>query len=758
MDQDKRPPAATALVPGWADRGAQVSGSPATTPRDGDEPGSTLGIKTLWRALCRRWFLALVLAFLLVPAATVVAWYVIPTRHTARTLLHVESTQPSILATTVEGGAHESYQRTQLALVKSRLVLNAALRQEKVADLPTIRQQARPAQWLEKEVKADYKLAPEVMSISLSGDREDDLIAILNAVREAYLQEVVEKEQNLRRAKLRRLQELFADYDNVLRDKRRTLRGLAEEIGSGNAQNLAAKQKFALERLSRAQNELLQLQSELRRAMVEAANQGVREKVLDKVRVPESVISQQIRHDVLVEQYTQEVAKLEHIVEQLKKTFVIGEKAPAVQVQQSKLDAARNALKARKEYLRPLVLKELQEKAKEDLEVSGAQAQSRIGVLAELEKSVARDVAQMEKENQSLNKRTLNLESLQEDLSQVQEVARRIGAQMETLKVELQAPSRVQLLEEASVNADETKKRRMMAAGGAGLGILAAVLFGVACFESRSRRISTAEEVKLGAGMRLVGTLPVLSAPRAGTLVNGGLRPGHVTSGHRLLLESLDAMRTVLMHTARSEKFKVVMVTSALSGEGKTSLSSQLAASVARGGFNTLLIDGDLRRPTLHRLLELSKGPGLCELMRGESTVDQVIQPTIFPGLSLISAGQFDAKVLQALACGKSKEILEEIKGHYDLVVVDSSPVLPVADALLLGQYVDGVIFSILRDVSRMPPLQAACERIGMLGIRILGAVVAGLHARSYYSAYGYNGGSQEASSTEMLPASKTGI
>jgi succinoglycan biosynthesis transport protein ExoP len=737
MDPEQRPLPDKALIP-VESRVIYRDSQPNPSAED-DAESSGLDFKALLRALRRRWLLALTLAVVLAPAATAAAWFLVPTRHTARTLLYVESKQPSILFNFNVDPSHGNYQRTQLALVKSRLVLNAALRQKNVADLPTIRAQPNAVEWLEKHITADYKLAPEIMTISLTGEQPDDIVAMLNAVRETYLQEVVEKEQNDRRVHLEQLKKLFADYDNILRDKRRTLRDLAQQVGSGNSQVLVTKHKFALERLAMAQRDLLQLQSDLRKAMVDVASQHARQKVAEKIRIPEAAVRQALKRDPVVQQHEKEIAKVEQLLDETRRLSARGDSEPSLAGFRARLEAAQKSLADRQEHLRPLVLKELRQQAQDEADVRAAQAEGRISLLTELEKSVTKDVEQMSKENGIINKGSLDIESLHEELSQTEDVAKKISTQAEALKVELQAPSRVRLLEEATVNADNAQKRRMMAAGGSGLGILLLTLFGVAWLEQRARRISTPDDVKLGTGMRLVGTLPAVSAKESSGFDGTG-QPGRESPGRRLLLESIDHARTFLLHAARSEQFKAVMITSATSGEGKTSVSSQLAASMARGGFRTLLIDGDLRRPMLHRLLGLPQGPGLCEVLRAEASIDQVIQHTALPGLSLISAGYFDHTVLKALARQKGKAVFDGLKRRYDLVVVDSTPVLPVADALLLGRYVDGVIFSILRDVSRMPALLAACERIATLGIRTLGAVVAGVHASAYYHSYPYYG------------------
>jgi capsular exopolysaccharide synthesis family protein len=236
--------------------------------------------------------------------------------------------------------------------------------------------------------------------------------------------------------------------------------------------------------------------------------------------------------------------------------------------------------------------------------------------------------------------------------------------------------------------------------------------------------------------MKLVGSLPILPERTR----RGQVRPNNARDiyWHNLLTESIDSTRTMLLHAASSESLQVVMVTSALGGEGKTLLSGHLSASLARAGFKTLLIDGDLRRPTLHKLFNLELQPGLSEVLRGEADLLGATQQTPVPGLSVIPAGHLDAQSAQAMAQGELRNLFQQLKQQYDFVIVDSAPVLPVVDSQLIGQHVDGVLFSILRDVSRLPSVYAAYEKLSMLRIRILGAVVNGARTSSYGSGY-YN-------------------
>src|SRR5207245_1166923 len=212
-----------------------------------------------------------------------------------------------------------------------------------------------------------------------------------------------------------------------------------------------------------------------------------------------------------------------------------------------------------------------------------------------------------------------------------------------------------------------------------------------------------------------------------------------------MLTESVDKARSMLLHTAALEGIRTVMITSAVAGEGKTSLSCHLATSLARAGRKTLLIDGDLRRPSVHKMFDLPVDPGFAGLLRGDLTNEaEALRATPAPNLWIVPAGQCDAATLAALAEGKIKPLLERFKDQFDFVIVDTSPVLPVVDALEIGRHVDVAIFSLLSDVSRYPSVFAAYERITSRGIRVIGAVMNGAnkerygYAYTYYNSYGY--------------------
>jgi polysaccharide biosynthesis transport protein len=154
--------------------------------------------------------------------------------------------------------------------------------------------------------------------------------------------------------------------------------------------------------------------------------------------------------------------------------------------------------------------------------------------------------------------------------------------------------------------------------------------------------------------------------------------------------------------------------------------------------LRTLLIDGDGRNPNVHKLFKITPGVGFGEVLCGECQPAEAIHATPVRGLAVMPAGMWSDKVLLAISQGRVAELMQQLRQDYDLILIDSSPVLPVADPLVIGQQVDGVLLSVLCQVTRLTNLYAASHRIEDLGINILGVVVSGVQANLYGASYRY--------------------
>ena len=240
----------------------------------------------LLRALQQRWKLALCLGTACAALATAAAWFLVPPPRYKATVLFQISTLPTrfLLDTSDPKPDFRIYQSTQLALIKSRLVLNAALNRPEVASMTSLRDAGiDPIEWLEKQIRAELPTNSELLQISIVGDHPEDLAPLVNAVADAYMEEIVTKEYNERRARSERMKEFLDSYQESLSEKRARRRKLAESVGSDNRQTLALRQQAVFEDLTAEKRELSRVQAELRRDRVES---GVLEMVEKSRRRP----------------------------------------------------------------------------------------------------------------------------------------------------------------------------------------------------------------------------------------------------------------------------------------------------------------------------------------------------------------------------------------------------------------------------------------------------------------------------------------
>jgi capsular exopolysaccharide synthesis family protein len=747
------------------------AGGPALLPPILTSQPSLAGLASAFR---RRWRLAITLGLFVGAVAAGVAWFLTPdTSYTASAQLRVDSNLPRIMFDTAERRSDfMTYQRWQMSAVKSRMVLNVALRDAKVAKLDIVRQHQDPIDWLTKELQVDFALSPEILRISMTGKDPDALLAVIRAVREAYLSEEVQKQNRQRTERLAVLKRIVDRFETTLQSKRAALRKAADPLGTRDNKVLSLRQEHALKELSYVQMELLSLQSQLRKARLELLAKGGKDKGVlgqsamaaataaataataadvcsaavataatgeflntpDDLVVPEATLEEIVRKDPGVLGFQKEIERLDQVLADYRRTSGDLSKEPGFVRAQKELESTRKALAERRKELIPQIERELRDRGRLNLKRDQAHQQERVDEMERLEQMLADQIEDGKKRIHTVGQTGQILEDLQDEIKNASEIAQKVGLEKEALEIEIQAPQRVTPIDEPyATKHDGLALKVALVAGLAGFGL---VLFGVSLLEFRARRLVSVGQVTHGLSLPVVGTMPRVPTRSGRDLPQSG-DPSHMAS-HRLLIESVDAARAVIVHASRRMGLRVVMITSAVGGEGKTMLSAHLAASMARAGWRALLVDADFRRPSLDKIFGLADQPGLSDVLRGTADIADVRQPGPMEGLWVIPAGQCDARSMQALAQGALRGLFERIKGDYDLIVVDSAPVLPVVDSQIIAQAVDGVILSALRDVSRLPQIHAACERLMLFQVSLLGAVVHGEEARTYGSPYPY--------------------
>jgi capsular exopolysaccharide synthesis family protein len=218
---------------------------------------------------------------------------------------------------------------------------------------------------------------------------------------------------------------------------------------------------------------------------------------------------------------------------------------------------------------------------------------------------------------------------------------------------------------------------------------------------------------------------------RAGGGGNGRPEVGSPLTGTQTFsigIEAFRNLRTSLIWSDGGEALKTLVVTSAAPGEGKTLTAANLAVTLAYDGLRVLLVDCDIRRPRVHGLFHLPRAPGLMELLvaadRPNAPTPPAIRQTTVARLSVLPCGALPNNAANLLSSNRMRVLLEELKQQFDIIVLDTPPVLATADAGIVGSLTDGVLLVVRAGHTDKNAAQRAYQQLANVGARVVGTVL----------------------------------
>jgi capsular exopolysaccharide synthesis family protein len=252
-------------------------------------------------------------------------------------------------------------------------------------------------------------------------------------------------------------------------------------------------------------------------------------------------------------------------------------------------------------------------------------------------------------------------------------------------------------------------------------------------------RIRTLPALRKKLEFSVLGLVPQIPAATASTANSIGVICHDLPRS--LVAEAFKSIRTRLDFQRRSRRVDVLLVTSPSSGDGKSTTASNLAISMAHTGRKVLLVDADLRRPSLHSCFALERSAGLVHVLKDLMPAGRVIQATQVENLDLIAAGPDVPNPAELLASPRFTTFLKDVRPSYDKIIIDSSPLLAVADPLIIGSEVDGVILIARVETLRRRQAERTVEMLEDLGTPVLGTVINGIKREQVGYGYGYEVG-----------------
>ena len=738
---------------------------PALPPRYSGElataPTSQVNSKTLLRGLARHWWqILLVWLVISIPVVYLIYLMVSPTFE-AFSILSVTPASPRLYEATrseaVDFRSITPYLQTQVNLMTSDRVLGVAIANPEVVNLSTIRESSDPRSDLRDDMSVEIVKDAYLIRVALALKDGNQAATIVNAVVNSYLAYNAEyrrgKNSTLRASLVAQLEK----FKNEIDEKRALLKSLNQKgnvtiatdvplkpsnntkdslqpilpsITEGQAQMLA-QQKISI------QLEIFKLEADIK-AMEDARRMSEDDEGLNYTNEQwEQQIRDEFRKDPEVIALNEDIA------------IAAEQRDHAKKVARQGNDPARRASEQKYQKLM-LQYAELWKVKYDEIgkrlkaAILNPQPSESIDMLrnklVSLKGQQARQSDLFEKlkvERKEVNNDNFEATYVAQELNILVSRSEQVRGNVQQLDFEAgQEDYRVVPIDPAVPPKAPTNNKRIKFMAAAPIAVLFMVLGLFCLLEIKAERVGDPDTLSTRVRSE-VYALPPLPTARAIRKLSGPDADDQIEQ----FIQRLDHLRfAVCGNPSELGKGRCVLITSAIGGEGKTTLAAQLAARCGNAGVSTLLIDADLRRAALCPLLDVPEGPGLSDVLKEEATTDEVVIPVQGGTFYLLPAGtpiQDTSRIFHNPNLGL---LITQLRQLYDLIIIDSPPVLPVPDALILGRWADGAVLAARYDISRFPQVERARRQLDNAGIAIMGTVINGMrNADSYYGRYSHS-------------------
>jgi len=735
------PPAANSLSVSrqGLDPAASFLGAPSLT-----FPGATgvmhrpFGVGALLRY---RWLALVVFVLVTGPAFTGI-WLLYGPTYQAAAIVEVAPAVPRILYRTDENGViplYQQYQNDQAADLYGATVLQRVLERQDIRKTlwytrpPWIGAGRSDLERLRTDLQVNPRRGTSLVDVRMTAADPREAALIANAVVDEYLKYILERSNQVDDEVYQEVKKQYEEMRLRIEGLRNGIDGLRGKIGHWTPEELLAQQSNRLD-AKRAERKALEDKVTIAKWQL-AQLDSKRPAASQPSTAPgESRPAEQPPYAADVE-WRRLQGELQAAEDRVQVERNLGDEHPTMIRLQAAIEQTRKRLAEYEQRLEETWRVQPQLLARSDGQGSVA------AVLAKLDS----DIQQMEfehglknqdisEEEKRVGETATTARMLQRDLNDLNDAESRfrdIRERKFTMEIERRAPAsiRVQARAYAPTEPDNARRRAMFLA----MSVLGGLALGVGAAYVRSATVPAVQhagEVVHAAAAPFLGRLPLLPEPREAA---AGEAPS--------MAECVRMVRTALLQRVEETGASIIQLTSAGPGAGKTTIAAHLAESLVRCGKRVLLVDADLRNPRLHERLAVDLEPGLLGLLGGQAAdADAIICPG-HVNLFILPAGRTHAEAEpELLANGVLRRHLDRWRTQFDVVLLDSSPILPVADARILSRQVDGTILVVREKHCGRSEVAEALVQLHSSGGRLLGVVFIGRHGPGrQYDGYYYH-------------------
>lgn len=753
MDSQDRPEANVPAVPFRATaRPALIESSLLARPAAAEGAGSSVNVlRAGLRALSRHWWQILLLWALGSGGLCYLIYTQVKPVYDAESMLRVDPSKTDIFNVNSHNGeAFGAFLQTQVRLILSPKVLSAVVSNPRIASLPTLRAAENAEDELRKMLQVNEFPNSYIVQVRASSTEPAESAQVVNEVVNEYLKADAEWSNGQTKAQITSLQNYQKELESQSTEKKELLYELAskanvelkyneQRVGpeSGASIPIPSRNRVTMEQYEKLQGRLTETTIEL----------GVAEEMLVARENEAAEAGQGRGPDTRLEARVQQLFKTEPDVAALLSQIELARRRvdEAVRRTRSESDPARVDAQDRYDDLvaryRQLfsdrhdeLAARLAEHGEDDSSKALREAREKVLMLRASRDNYQHLLDKIEVQNRQEGSDTVKMALVREELSSVGQMLDNVKKHLEQLRYEQKGETRISRVSDARSTSTPSRNNRRVLMAVTPLAVLAAVFGLFVLVEVKMGRVSDLDDLSRQVLVE-VFALPPLPGPRLDPAQRGAReREGRLQE----FLQSLDHLRVALCDEQVADGAgRCLVITSATAAEGKTTLAAQLSACCAKAGISTLLIDADMRRATLSRMLNEERTAGLSDVLQGHLSADDAPVPIPDAGFHLLPAGTPGRDPSWLLKGQRFGQLMSRFRQIFDLVIIDTPPILPVPDALTMGRWTDGVVIATRFDVSRLPLVGKARRRLASAGIPLLKLVVNGVRTSRFHAGYG---------------------